>query len=263
MTNKKQNTADYDIMDFKIENNILIRYLGDSEEVHIPPIIKEIKRNAFSGNETVKSVLIPKSVKKLQYRAFEKCSNLKTVIFEESSKPANIGCAAFEKCTALTDIVIPDRVKVIENSAFAYCTSLKSIMIGKGVKSIEPHAFSGCIGLESITIAKENPVYHSAGNCIIDTRKNALIAGCKASVIPADGSVTSIEKFAFFDCNTLTNIAIPDCVTGIGKMAFSYDNNSIDLISISLVGISTSSPFLAYSYSFLPFILIAEYIGGV
>ena len=38
--------------------------------------------------------------------------------------------------------------------------------------------------------------------------------------------------------------------------------NSIEYIVIFLVGISTSCPFLAYSYSFFPFTFIAEYIGG-
>ena len=37
-----------------------------------------------------------------------------------------------------------------------------------------------------------------------------------------DGSVTSIGDGAFFDCDSLTNITIPDSVTSIGDWAFDY-----------------------------------------
>ena len=89
-------------------------------------------------------------------------------------------------------------------------------------------AFGGC-SLTSITVASGNPVYHSAGNCIIETESKTLIVGCKNSVIPTDGSVTSIGYSAFSGCSGLTSITIPNSVTSIGGYAFSntgYYNNS-------------------------------------
>lgn len=47
-----------------------------------------------------------------------------------------------------------------------------------------------------------------------------MIAGCKNSIIPADGSVTSIGNYAFSGCTGLTSITIPDSVTSIGGSAF-------------------------------------------
>ena len=47
-----------------------------------------------------------------------------------------------------------------------------------------------------------------------------MIAGCKSSVIPNDGSVTSIGDYAFYYCSGLTSIVIPDSVTYIGSDAF-------------------------------------------
>lgn len=90
----------------------------------------------------------------------------------------------------------------------------------KPVTSIGSYAFSGCAGLTSVTVAKENTKYHSAGNCLIETKSKTLIAGCKNSIIPTDGSVTRIGSYAFSYCTGLTSITIPDSVTYIGERAF-------------------------------------------
>lgn len=66
-----------------------------------------------------------------------------------------------------------------------------------------------------------NKKYHSANNCIIETETKKLIVGCKTSIIPSDGSVTSIGDSAFSGSRDLTSIIIPDSVTTIGVYAFS------------------------------------------
>ena len=65
-----------------------------------------------------------------------------------------------------------------------------------------------------------NPVYHSAGNCLIETETGVLISGCVASVIPDDGSVTAIGPYAFMWLRELTYLEIPEGVTEIGYCAF-------------------------------------------
>ena len=92
-------------------------------------------------------------------------------------------------------------------------------------------AFRGCTGLTSITVSPENTVYHSTNNCLIETDKKMLITGCKNSVIPADGSVASIDYDAFYDCTGLTSITIPDSVTSIGDSAF-YDCSGLTSVTI-------------------------------
>ena len=154
-----------------------------------------------------------------------------------------IGNRAFYGCTSLTSITIPDSVTSIGDSAFSFCTGLTSITIGESVTSIGGGAFSGCKGLTSITIPNSvtsigayafsfftgltsiivdegNTKYHSAGNCLIETESKTLIAGCKNSIIPTDGSVTSIGSSAFRGCTGLTSITIPNSVTSIGEDAF-------------------------------------------
>lgn len=111
-------------------------------------------------------------------------------------------------------------VTTIATSAFADCTGLTAITIGENVTAIGTAAFSGCTGLSSVAVAEGNPVYHSDGNCLIETSSKTVIAGCKNSVIPADGSVTAIGSLAFYKCNALTAITIPDSVVSVGASAF-------------------------------------------
>ena len=58
-----------------------------------------------------------------------------------------------------------------------------------------------------------------------------MILGCKNSVIPTDGSVTTIGDRAFYYCSGLTSVTIPNSVTTIGNSAF-YGCSSLTSITI-------------------------------
>ena len=183
--------------------------------------VTSIGEDAFYGCGWIKSVFIPDSVTSIGNYAFEDCNNLTSVTI--GSGVTSIGDDAFSGCLNLAGIVIPDSVTSIGDDAFGDC-GLTSIIIPGSVTSIGDGAFRDC-GLTSITVAEGNSVYHSVANCLIETASKTLIAGCKTSVIPADGSVTSIGTRAFIYCDGLTSIIIPDSVTSIGSSAFySCDN---------------------------------------
>ena len=122
---------------------------------------------------------------------------------------------------------------------FPFCTNLSSISFPKSATSIASSQCWGCNSLVSITVDKDNPVYHSENNCIIETESGALVAGCKSSVIP-DG-VTSICDSAFYGCEELEMINIPDSVTKIDDYAFCdcFSLKSIDIPdSVTSLGLS-------------------------
>ena len=95
-----------------------------------------------------------------------------------------------------------------------------TVIFGESVASTYGNLFSVCENLTSIIVDPDNSVYHSDGNCLIQTAEKVLALGCKTSVVPVDGSVTSIGNSAFDGCTGLTRITIPDSVTSIESWAF-------------------------------------------
>lgn len=147
---------------------------------------------AFENSYTLTSVVIPDTVTRIEYYAFFGCSGL-------------------------TEITIPDSVTSI-NGSFVGCTGLTSVVLPKSLESITGEAFACCSNLSSIAVAEGNTTYHSVDNCVIETATNALIMGCKDSVVP--DYITSIAGRAFYNCFELKNVKIPDGVTSIGECAF-------------------------------------------
>ena len=143
----------------------------------------------------------------------------------------SIGDYAFNRCTGMTSIEIPNSVTSIGNNAFKDCSSLTSITIPNRVTSVGFNAFISCTSLTSIIVEAGNATYDSRDNCnaIIETASNTLIVGCPNTIIP--NGVTNIGNNSFLYCSSITSITIPKSVTTIGRNAFRYCS-SLDTIYV-------------------------------
>ena len=187
----------------------------------LPDSVTSIGERAFYNCSGLTSITIPDSVTSIGNYAFYNCSKLSSVVWNATNctSAASTDSPIFSGCSNLTTVTFGENVETIPASAFYGCSGLTGITIPDSVTSIGDYAFSGCSGLESIV--SSNPDYPAVGNCLIDAKTETLIVGCKNSVIPTDGSVTSIGDCAFYNCSGLTgSLAIPDSVTSIGNGAF-------------------------------------------
>ena len=190
----------------------------DLERVTIPDSVTSIGTSAFYGCSSLTSIAMPDRVTSIGGAAFSGCSSLESITIPNGV--TKIGSYTFENCSSLKTITIPDSVTSIEWCVFFGCSSLTEITIPAGVTSIGEEVFGDCNSLTRIVVANGNTHYHSSGNCLIETATKTLISGCQSSVIPTDGSVTSIGNSAFNSCAKLTSISIPNSITAIGSYAF-------------------------------------------
>ena len=192
----------------------------------------------YSGNVVIPSSVIYNgntySVTSIGSSAFDGCSGLTSITIPNSV--TSIGWSAFRDCYGLTSITIPNSVTSIGSGAFWDCDGLTSITIPNSVTSIGSSAFSGCTGLTSITIPNS---VTSIGNNAFDATSwynnqedgllyiNNILYEYKGTM-PAGTSIkvkegtTSIVSDAFYLCSGLTSITIPNSVTSIGRGAFAF-----------------------------------------
>ena len=160
--------------------------------------------------ECPENVLIQEGTLGVAGSAFENCTNLKTINIPDSV--CVIGDSAFYGCTGLSTINIPDGVTVIDAHVFSGCTSLETINIPDKVTTIGYGAFYNCTNLKTINIPDE----------VVTIQPDAFYC-CRALtgelILP--NKLTDIGYSAFNYCSGFTSVTIPDGVTKIGVYAFS------------------------------------------
>ena len=172
---------------------------------------------------------------------------------------ASIAASAFNNCTSLKTISLPDTITMIGKNAFNGCTSLENLYIEdltsylnidysrdytacpmyfaknlyingilsenvtvpEGVTVIPIYAFYGCECLKSISLPST-----------LESINGSSFSGCinLQSVTFKEG-VTNIGGSSFYRCTSLTEIAIPDSVTNIGQSAF-YQNTALKNVKL-------------------------------
>ena len=165
---------------------------------------------AISGEIMIPAEIDGYPVTRIGKSAFDSCTGLTGVIIPESV--TSIGSWAFYGCSNLQSVYIPSDVTTIDINAFKNCSSLQSVTIPSGVTKIADYAFMNCTALTSVTIMPG----------VTEIGEHAF-SGCSGlTKITLPSSVTTIGKYAFYLCSGLQTITITSGVTELGSYAFDY-----------------------------------------
>ena len=185
---------------------------------------------AFDSYYSLKKIVIPNSVISIGSNAFKFCSSLTNITI--GNGVTSIGDSAFYSCDSLTNITIPNSVTSIGENAFSYCSSLTNITIPDSVTSIGDSAFSNCDSLTEIQVDGNNVSYMNLEGILFSkdgTLLHTYPSGKTNTTYTIPSTVITIENYAFYNCDSLTNITIPDSVAEIGNYAFYSCNSLVDI----------------------------------
>lgn len=132
------------------------------------------------------------------------CDRVKTLFAAIPTKingipVTSIGYSAFEGCTYLEGITIPEGITRIEDSAFAGCISLISVTVPESVTYIGNSAFWACPALKEVQLPK-NIQYFGLN----------VFSGCASlKSIELPNGINTLDDI-LFNCNVLETITLPE-----------------------------------------------------
>ena len=209
----------------RIVESYAFRYCSELTSIEMNEGLKVLGEFAFGWCSSLKKITLPTTIEKIERCAFVMCPNIENIGFNSGMywvnnymllnniildtaqnkvvfgcKYANLTGVPFpysieiigDTCfggSGITEIEIPETVKIIEEYAFSQCKNLTGIVIPDNVTTIGHHAFYNCIGLSSLSIGK---------------------------------NVSTIGDMTFASCKELTSVTLPKSVTSIGANAFAY-----------------------------------------
>ena len=147
-----------------------------------------------------------------------------------------IGNGAFEECTNIFNLSLPNSIRSIGDYAFYDCKNMECLTLGGAIRSCGKDAFEGCYNLRSLHIPSiqawcniafanrnANPLYFA---------EHLLVMGNKITSLNIPMGVETIHDYAFTYAIGLKEVTIPSTLKSIGKEAFEGCEN-IGRVNIS------------------------------
>lgn len=237
--------------DFIVISGYLYSYNGNDSEIIIPENVTTIGCNVFKDNTNIKKVAISDSVTSIGSSAFYGCTELTDIYIPESVQyieseafyntpflesqtgefvifgshlyryngsaaevviPDNIvsiGESAFYQNKNISSVVFPENLKLIGNYAFYECDVLSSLVLPENLEIIGGFAFGYCTGLSSINLPEN-----------IEEIGVFAFSNCSFTEVTLPDNIETIQIGLFFNCTNLKKVTIPASVKSIEDKAF-------------------------------------------
>ena len=195
----------------------------------IPDSVTSIAQGAFYRCAELASVKLPAELEEIVSLTFEGCTSLKSIELPENLLV--IGRQAFSR-SGLTSIEIPDTVVAIGENAFLQNLNLEYVKLPASLEETGWRCFSECPKLSTI-VMPESFAPNFTQCCFLD---------CDALTNIDFHTAPSIGFAMYQDCDGLTSLTIPACVTTIGDNAFAYcDQLSYVTVPEGVTGIGAAA----------------------
>ena len=160
-------------------------------------------------HQKIQSVKLPQTTGTtlIPNRAFDQCSLIKSMDIPDNF--TTLGTAAFNQCDGIETLTFHKGLTEMGSNCFWKCKSLTSVALPVGLKNIGTYAFVECDALSQIVIPEG-----------VERLETGCFEQTNISTVRLPNSLEYIDANAFRQCQNLTTITIPENVKEIGSGAF-------------------------------------------
>lgn len=179
------------------------------QQILLPPTLTCIQDRAFAHCRSLVHIVLPDAVHTLGVGVFQHCHALESIRL--SANLAHIPAGCFLYCVSLTEIDWPcsseqqqpttSTFSSIGPAAFQACTSLAHVTLPQSLQVIGDQAFDGCAALTSLELP---PNLHKIGHCAFQYCHNLQ----HVQFPKRSSSLTSIGQHAFDGCSALQEVSL-------------------------------------------------------
>ena len=245
-------------------------------------------------NTTLTEVLIGNPVTRIPNYIFQGDTELSSVVFNQNCKLQSVGKYAFDGCTKLLSLELPETVKTYEEGAFRGCIGFTSFIVPATVTNIGNYVFNNCTALTDLVIEDGGETLtlgYGSDSGANDKTGKGLFYDCPLTSVyvgrPLDYSasakqrygnspfafITSLKNFQIGErvvtlnsqyvrgCIGIETLFIPDNVTGI-ELSAVYGCNGLKNITLSQ-NLKTIGNFVFYGCSSLTKVAIPATVNSI